>query len=207
MTGQKFYFLYSAREKTPLCLCIVEQSLHAGPLFSSSRAVLTAWGVHRGQKGLLAHNKEIYTHTHTLRHTQTHTNRTGTKNKKNQAHKGTNRHIYTHTHSHTHVQPSGPDQYMTRVNLLRTSGSPIKGLGVLIGDHKSQGETNNDVNPQQHHNGPNSSGLWEWRRRVTQAWTVFLCTSICASFCMWCNFSLHAGRSSALHECVCVCRQ
>lgn len=37
------------------------------------------------------------------------------------------------------MQPSGPDQYMTRVNLLRTSGSPIKGLGVLIENHRSQG--------------------------------------------------------------------
>lgn len=37
------------------------------------------------------------------------------------------------------MQPSGPDQYMTRVNLLRTSGSPIKGLSVLIENHTSQG--------------------------------------------------------------------
>lgn len=37
------------------------------------------------------------------------------------------------------MQPSGPDQYMTRVNLLRTSGSPIKGLSVLIENHRSQG--------------------------------------------------------------------
>lgn len=73
-------------------VCVVEKSLHAGPLFSSSTAVLAAWGVCRGQKGLLAHNKEkSYTNTHTAHR--------GTKKikKKKQAHKDTHRHNYTHT--------------------------------------------------------------------------------------------------------------
>lgn len=135
-----------------MCVCVVEKSLHAGPLLSGSTAVLKAWGVCRGQKGLLAHNKEkSYTNTHTAH--------TSAKKKKIQAHKDTHR----HNNTHTHVQPCGPDQYMTRVNLLRTSGRPIKELGVLIENHRSQGETNNDVNPQQQHNGPTSLGLWEWR--------------------------------------------
>lgn len=101
MTGQKLYFLYSAREKTPLCLCIVEQSLHAGPLFSSSRAVLTAWGVHRGQKGLLAHNKEIYTHTHTQAHADTHKSHRYKEQKKTKLIKAqTDTSIHTHTLTH-----------------------------------------------------------------------------------------------------------
>lgn len=97
--------------------------------------MLTAWGVCRGQKGLLAHNKE-------KSYTNTHTTRTDTKKRRRRRRKK-NKLIKTHTqtqlYTHTHVQPSGPDQYMTRVNLLRTSGSPIKGLGVLIENHRSQG--------------------------------------------------------------------
>lgn len=100
---------------------------------------------------------------------------TGTENKRKKEEKKKKphkRHIYTHALAH--MQPSGPDQYMTRVNLLRTSASPIKGLGVLIGDHKSQRETNNDVNPQQQQNGHNSLGLWEWRRRLIQGMSIYL---------------------------------
>lgn len=99
------------------------------------------------------------------------------KKKNFSAHRDTHRDTKNKNRSsHTHTQPSGPDQYMTRVNLLRMSGSPIKGLGVLTGDHKSQGETNNDVNPQQQHNGLYSLGLWEWRRTVIHALSVFLHT-------------------------------
>lgn len=113
------------------------------------------------QPGACAGAKRVFWHTIKNLHTHRH--------KEQQQQQKSDEDTQTHIYTHIHVQPSGPDQYMTRVNLLRTSGSPIKGLGVLIGDHRSHGETNNDVNPQQQHNGPDSLGLWEWKRGVIQA--------------------------------------
>lgn len=109
---------------------------------------------------------KIYTHTQNI---------TYGGNGQKKAHKDTHKHTHTQPHLYTHAQPSGRDQYMTRVNLPWTSGSPIKGLGVLIGDHKSQRETNNDVNPQQQHNGPTGLGLWEWKERKFNCMNCISC--------------------------------
>lgn len=102
-------------------------------------------GACSGPERVFWHAKKILTQIHTT-HTGTKKKR---KTKQQQKKPPKNKFIKRQTdrqtdtqarkHTHTHMQPSGPDQYMTRVNLLRTSGSPIKGLGVLIENHSSRG--------------------------------------------------------------------